>query len=141
MAVGKSPTVRAVAAVLVIVLAAVWLVYYFILSKKPMEGRTHDEKEYLYKCWTGHIFNAYGRKAPRPCETEGCDKDAYLYLVFACPGGDRINVLLRPGPDRFRFEDYSPDDDWDPFEVDEFVNRPCPACHNPGLMPATETPG
>jgi len=141
MAAEKGPIIRAVLAVVFTAAAVVWLVFYFNPSRKQMEGRTQDEKEYVYKCTGGHIFTAYGRKAPRPCAFEGCKEEAYLYQVFACPQGDRIGIFLRTDPDQFRFEDYSSEYEWRPFDIDEFMDIPCPRCGTPGLMPAPEAPG
>ena len=141
MAAGKRSIIRAVLAVGFTAAAVAWLVFYFNQSRQRMERRTQEETEYFYKCTSGHIFPAYGRKAPRPCASEGCKEEAYLYQVFACPQGDRIGIFLRPHPDRFRFEDHSSEDEWRPFDIDEFIDILCPKCHRSGLMPAPEAPG
>ena len=140
----KSPKSQVLLAIMLVTLtvrAGAWLVYYFHPSRRHMEGRTHDEKEYIYKCENGHIFKAMGREAPRPCEIDGCNADSYLYMMFSCPKGHRIGVLLRTDPDEYRFDEYSPPNIWKPFNVDNFIDVSCPKCFTPGLMPALESPG
>ncbi len=141
MATGKMPIIGAVLAIVFTAAAVTWLVFYFNPSRKRMEERTQEEKEYIYKCIDEHVFAAYGRKAPRPCAFEGCKEEAYICQVFSCPQGDRIGTFLRTNPDQFRFENYSSKDDWRPFDINEFIDIPCPRCYRSGLMPAPETPG
>ena len=140
MAESNKPAVLVVLALILIVGAVVWLIVYYNPSRKHMEGRTHDERDYVYKCTADHVFLAKGRKAPRPCDVDGCSEDAYLYLVFACPRRDRVGVFLKTNPDEFRFESDT-SEYWQPFDINKFFNVPCPQCGTPGMKPAPEAPG
>jgi len=133
---------KAVVAILIIVLCAVWLIYRYSPDRNRMETRTQDEKEYQYKCNAvpGHEFKAFGRKSPRPCVVEGCNEEAYIYIVFSCPKLHHVGVLLKTNPDEYRFDGTS-SMGWQPFNIDEFFNVPCPQCSMPGLRPAPLTPG
>ena len=132
---------KAILAILVIAIAVAWLIYRYSPDRNRMESRTQDEKEYVYKCNAGHVFSAFGRKSPRQCANTDCREEAYLYMVFSCPKGDRIGILLKTNPDEYRFDGYSSNINWQPFDIDEFFKVPCPECSTPGLRPAPESPG
>lgn len=131
---------KAIIAILIIAVASVWLVYRYNPARKKMESRTQDEKEYYFKCDAGHEFKDFGRKSPRPCKFQGCDKEAYIYMIFSCPRNHRIGVLLKTNPDEYRFEKYSSGINWQSFNIDDFFTVPCPECSTPGLRPAPESP-
>ena len=135
----KSQIGLAVFLIAVIVLSGVWLGYHFRPSRRSVKERSQDDKEYLYKCDNEHVFRAMGRRAPRKCTVEGCGADAYVYLMFACPEGHRVGVLIRTDPDEFCLDGYGTMRQWLPLE--DLDQEPCPECHTPGLMPAMESPG
>jgi hypothetical protein len=133
---------RALLSIFVIIAVAGWLFYYYNPWSKKMPERTQDEKQYTYKCGQNHLFTAFGKKSPRPCQVEGCNQEAYRFHLFACTRGDKIGIIVRTSPsgDEYKFDNPSWINDWRPFNVDEIAKETCPNCRARGLLPAMESP-